>query len=398
MRQPEDRDLEMLRQLRQRDTQMTDEAFTKGRARFEREIETSAVKSRAAATEGSRSRRGRARRTWLSGVALVGLAAAAAAAVIVSVTLPGPQATETPAAATPLAALLQKAAHNIEVSDPTLQPGQYLRLVESSEYGSADHSDPAYFDASRTDENAYIDQGVHFRVGMTNITYVPANPDGDWIRRSGDPKFLGMIRPLGDARAEQIARTAAEGGDFLSRGSGTDEVLPGGLPPLTPDELAMPEAVADREAQKALYENAPRDPVALRKYIENDNASMVRYTDDDGNEIAAPEDDIVRWLTPVLSNLAQPAGLRAAGLELLADLDCSELVPDPVAIDDDSRAAVKLDCGGGEGAESHYWVFEKKTGLMLGYRVIDSQGEIGYISHVKATVVDSVPPREAETW
>ncbi|QIM18619.1 hypothetical protein G7066_08280 [Leucobacter coleopterorum] len=306
--------------------------------------------------------------------------------------------TQTPAAATPAAAMLKKAAHNIEVSDAALQPGQYLRLVETSEHLNADYSDPAYFDESRTDESAYIDQGVHYRVGMTNITYVPADTNGDWIRRSGDPKFLGVVRPLNDARAEQIARTAVENGSFLTRGSGADEVLPGGKPPLTPDELEMPDVVASREAEKEIYEKAPHDPVSLRKYIEEINASMVAYTDDGGNPVEVPEGDIVRWLTPVITNLAQPAGLRAAGLELLANLDCSELVTDPVAVDDDSRVAVKLNCSGGEGAESHYFVFEKKTGLFLGYRVTNPEGETSYLSEIKATVVASVPERSGETW
>ncbi|QIM17896.1 hypothetical protein G7066_02905 [Leucobacter coleopterorum] len=397
MQQHNDRDMEMLRQLRGQETDMTDEAFVKGRARLERDMEASSHQSRAANARGSRSRRRRVP-VKVRGAALVGFVAVAATAVVVSVALPGPQVTETPAAATPAAALLKKAAHNIEVSDPTLKPGQYLRLVKTTENISADYSDPAYFDESRTDENAYIDQGVHYRVGITQITYVPADPSGDWIQRRGDPKFLGLVRPLNDPRAEEIARTAAEGDSFLTRGSGTEEVLPGGMPPLTPDELAMPGAVADRAAEKALYEKAPHDPAALRKYIEDANASMVAYSDDDGNEIAAPESDIVKWLIPVLSNLAQPAGLRAAGLELLADLECTELVPDPSAPDDDTRVAVNLYCDEGDDSEAHYMVFEKKTGLVLGYRVIGPQGEVGSAVDINATVVDAVPERSAETW
>ncbi|QIK62913.1 hypothetical protein G7068_06645 [Leucobacter viscericola] len=365
---------------------MSDESFLVGRAKLERAIEASRAEGSASATH-TPNRFGRstsARRT--RGLAIAGITMAAAVAVAVSVFSPSPPATETPASATEV---LLKAANSVKVNDPKMQPGQYLRLVESGEWDQTNFPDSAYFDESLTFEEQVASQGgVRFREASTNVTYIPSDRNGDWVQRFGKSRFIEMIQPLNDPQAEEFARNSSEEYAALTDFP-EDQILPGGLHYEVSEETGEPTGTLAFEGNPS-YNNAPHEPAALREYILNG----YRQT----GEEDPGENRIIEWLTPVLSDLAYPAGLRSASLELLAELEGVELGTDPIAPKDTSRVAVRLPSGEPSSAGGQYLVFDKDTGMFIGARTMEANKTVGYVSTFTSTVVDGIPPRDEETW
>lgn len=278
-------EIDVLRSMRSSNTAPTPETLIRGQARLERSI--AERRASANAPQGRRAKR-RAPKFLLAGVA-----AAAATGIGVTALWPAPNA---PAAQA--AVILADAAEQVRTGGHPIPDGGMLRVEETDERlrGTAPNWAPSDLPGEM----------IKYRAVETFVTLVPSDPEGDWIVRRSGSQLVEILDDLGDPNAEETVRRD------LAHGPGaSEEVWPAGVMP-----------GGDRSV---LRRDAPTEKRALRDFILADTA---RQESDES-------DRIFEWLLPVLSNPAASIELRAAGLEVLADL--GTLTAEPAAQDRGSK-------------------------------------------------------------
>ena len=272
-------EIDVLRSMRSNNTTPTPETLIRGRSRLERAI--AERRAPATAPQGRRAKR-RAPKFLLAGVA-----AAAAVGIAVTALWPSPNA---PAAQA--TAILADAAEQVRTGVHTVSAGQLLRIEQTHEtLGEVSAAAAATEIPGET---------IKYRAVETFVTLVPSDPEGDWIVQRSGSQLVEILDDLGDPNAEETVRRDLAQGPGASEEAWPAGVMPGG-------------------DQSVLRRDAPTEKRALRDFILADTARQ------ESNE----SDRIFEWLLPVLSNPAASIELRAAGLEVLADL--GTLTAEPAA-------------------------------------------------------------------
>lgn len=335
---PNDDDLVRARRVLQARLDLASEGTATGRARRE---------------AGVPLRMGGPRRSRL-------LVAAATAALVVAgsvtwqVAGAGRPGGASPAAA---AALERAAAAAIDAQDPTLQPGQYLKVTTKAVWSTTAGDAPG-------GPLTWLDQEVI-------EVWKPADPSAEWVQRRSDRLPYRWLRP-GD---EQLARDnglleapqqagvlRAEQGAFYGPGSS----------PLPADVLDL-----------------PRDPEKLlaKIYDETEGAGVSR----DGQALV--------WIADLLRTGLVPADLRAALFQAATGIPGVEVVDRRANLDGQVGVAVGRDERANGSSFRQELIFDQSTGQVIGERQVAleddgtgiSAGDAYSFTSVTTAVVDSAP-------
>lgn len=259
---------------------------------------------------------------WSGVAGLGGLAVAAAAAAIVIVGTAAPIVVQPPSAA---AEVLNAAADVVITgADPTIGPGQYLRIRETYERVSLWDADAATSDpVAGFTRSTLLDAAGAVRARGIRDLYVPANRAQDWIL--DDRAKNEVINVWGDPRSrdayDQMA-TDAPGRDEDPDGI---TILPRGLydstPKVTPspnesgDNTTLPTSMDDEfyDRFRLYYDDMPRDPAQL----------LAWYRD----HLTTSSDDwyVFQAIGQGLGTNLMPSDLRAASLRALGLLSNVEV-------------------------------------------------------------------------
>ncbi len=206
-----------------------------------------------------------------------------------------------PARVDPAAAsVLERAADvAIAASDPTVGPGQYLRIETHGDSLVTWDADPADRVERLGGDRSGAEAGIVVR--DTRVFYVPADRSGVWIQdESVDDHVVESYGRQSDAAEadwedEQRASSGADAPDILA--------LPGG---------ELPGAEGDPnvyllDGYRASYQEMPRDPGALLEWFRSSSG------DPD-----VTGDWVVQAMSDAVSANLMPADLRAATLRALA--------------------------------------------------------------------------------
>jgi hypothetical protein len=225
--------------------------------------------------------------------------------------------------------LLATAADNAVTSTEGLQPGQWMRLTSSNEYGCPD-----------------ADCGPGKVGEIESTTWVPYDQTGDWYlkRTDQDPPF-----PI------VVARAGAFYGP-IEEASWSDP---------TPE----------------FYASLNLDTAALRASFYED-AKFVRPIDRDRT--------VVEDIGAVLSTGIVPAEVRAAIYEVLATIPDMEILQEQTSFSGRTGAAFgRFDV---EDGYTTQLIIDTETGEYLGTRKVQTNGEIASNEAVTYDIVDGVPP------
>lgn len=289
-------------------------------------------------------------RTW-AGVGGLAAGAAAVAFVIGSVVAPAapPQAS---------AAEVLNAAADATLTAAALDPapGQYIRIQEVSTQTlgwRTDRSSPegGYWDSQ--------DQPTTAVVRQSRSLYVPADRSGDWVEDYGEStELLSISGP--DA-------TEAEAGLSQLEFNVRVDVYPGGL--FEQPDAIDPEQKFHRNALDCYYDEMPRDPAELARWLED-------YDDEYMSDCAPP-----RLGEPVEFNLA-PADLRASMFRALALVDGARIE----RVDGDITTIAFPE--GGESDWMQTVDVDTAQGLIVGRGNLD---DTRWSSRIFVTIVDGIP-------
>lgn len=298
----------------------------------------------------------RRRSRWTFGAVGSVAAVTALATVIVGGNLTGttdrvPVVGSHPQAATAAEVLHRAADETVRASDPTVGPGQYLRVSTKRES-----------QASFGNANEYS-----ALVPYTITVYRPADVSAEWtqVRTSGEPtRFF----PAGSA-TEAAAAWKQEGLAYpteTSRGAGG--VIDGY--DLTPAHLA----------------EMPRDPGALYTWVSEHATGSVSH-----------EEAMTTLIGDDLATGLVPADLRSAMYEVLAEIPGTTITHDAVTLDGRTGTAIGRDEPNRDGEHSEI-VIDPGTGAYLGSRTLTGSasrlwpaGTVSDSSSVTTTVVDGIP-------
>ena len=288
------------------------------------------------------------------------LAAAATAALVLAgsvtwqVAGAGHPGGASPAAA---AALEQAAAAAIDAQDPTLQPGQYLKVTTKAVWSSTAGDAPG-------GPFTWLDQEVI-------EVWKPADPSAEWVQKRSGRVPYKWLRP-GD---EQLARDnglldtpqlagvlRAEQGEFYGPGSG----------PLPATVLEL-----------------PRDPDELL-------ATIYRETEGAG---PSKDGEALVWIADVLRSGLVPADLRAVLFQAATGIPGVEVVDRRANLDGRVGVAVGRDERANGSSFRQELIFDQSTGQVIGERQVALEddgtgvraGDTYSFTSVSTTVVDSAP-------
>lgn len=250
--------------------------------------------------------------------------------------------------------LHEAAAATIRASDPTVGPGQYLK-VSTKEESQAYFGDANQFSAL---------------LPITTTIYRPADPTAAWtlVRRVGEPE---QFFPADAADAAKATWQSDMVGSFHDEHlSALDGAFYG--EPWTPSSLAR----------------MPRDPEHLYTWV-SEHAS--------GS--ASHEEAMMTLITDDLDTGTVPADLRSAMYEVLAKIPGTTITGDAVTLDGRTGTAFGRDESNRQGQHSEI-IVDPDTGEYIGSRTLAGKGIRGLpegtvfqSTAVTSSVVDGVPER-----
>ncbi|KRA23081.1 hypothetical protein ASD65_00605 [Microbacterium sp. Root61] len=294
------------------------------------------------------------RRRWIGGSAVIG--GLAAAAVVVGVVV-NPAAAPVASAAE----VLNRAAEaTLTTTAITPGPGQYIRIEEIARYRlgwTAVDDDPngGFWDSRSSTTEA--------TVLLTRALYIPADRSGDWVRDyNSSLQVLDISGPQAETARPALLTAGPAAGLSV-------EVYPGGM--FNEPELTLRGVYAPRHVDglQCYYDEMPRDPAALAKWVDGYEWSQT--------ESCPPP----RFTEPDEFNLAPP-DLRAAMLQALALTDGARVV----GVDGDVTTIAFPE--GGESDWMNTVDVDTATGLMVGRGNLDDDL---WSSRVVVSIVDSIP-------
>ncbi|HEX4442278.1 MAG TPA: CU044_5270 family protein [Galbitalea sp.] len=304
-----------------------------------------------------KTRTHRARRvagwTVLGTVAAIGIVVALVATNILG--LAGWRGGASAAAADTLGDAALAAVNN---SDPTVGPGQYLRVAtDAVDSVTTDGSRPGSFVGYLTEETSQV--------------YVPANLRDNWVW------FQEAAKPYKTFGAESAAAAAKNYRNILSGPEHGVEKLraPGGRFYSAPPTVS-PAALA----------TLPRDPYQLLNYIYRVN----------GTSGSSPDQEALVYIADTLRSGLVPAGLRAAMYRAAAMIPGVSVIASEATLDGRTGVAI-----GRTEPSDHLRqeiIIDPSTGLLIGERMVTLVAQSGLPAGtalewtaVTTSVVDSAP-------
>ncbi|WP_022889050.1 CU044_5270 family protein [Agromyces italicus] len=348
-------ELQLLRRSSDDVATVSDESLARGRAALFGAIEEETNVDASATARAARRRR--RRRGWGFGTLGGAVAVSAVATLVMAdvVGLAGWRGGATPAAA---AVLEEAALAAIEVSDPVVGPGQYLKIETTAVYGSTTQldgqaplswltiaDDQLFVPADRSDEWVWVRE--HSR---------PYEAFSDEGRRLAEESYQGTIMEFGS----EPERLRATGGNFYS--------YPSEVAELQLDEL-------------------PRDPHRLLNHI-------YRVTLGAG---PSPDGEALVYIADRLRSGAVPADLRGAFYQAAALIPGVEIIEDQATLN--GRTGVAIGRTESSNQTRQELIIDADTGLFIGERQIQLAEQWGYPAGTATawtTVVTSVSDEAPE--
>lgn len=344
-------ELQLLRRASDDVAPVSDEALARGRAALfgavDGELHPDAA-ANAAAEQRAVGRR-RARR-WGVGTLAGALAVGAAATLVMAdvVGLAGWRGGASPAAA---AVLEDAALAAIEVSDPTLAPGQFLMVETDAVYSGSTET--------AAGPSSWLQSQDH-------VLYVPVDRTDDWVWVRAPGEVVETFGPASDVAYDIVEQTASEE-ELLRAPGGT---FYGGESLVSADEL----------------DSLPRDPHRLLNHI-------YRATMGAG---PSPDGEALVYIADRLRSGVVSAELRAALYEAAALIPGVEIIDEQANLD--GRVGVSIGRDEGVNGIRQEIIIDRETGELIGERQVllrESSGMpagtmIGSTA-VTTSVVDGAP-------
>lgn len=292
------------------------------------------------------------RRTW-TGIGLGGLVAGTAVTAIVVGSVLAPPTAPSASAAEVLNAAAETTL-TTAVLDPA--PGQYIRIQEVSSQQLGWNVDQSSAAGGHWDSQASATTAI---IRQARSLYVPSDRSGDWVEDYGESTELLKISGPDAATAE----AALDQLEFNIR----VDIYPSGR--YHEPDAVDPEQTFHRNALECYYDEMPRDPDALVRWLDE-------YDHEYKSECAPP-----RIGDPVEFNLA-PADLRATMFRALALVDGAHVVE----VDGDVTTIAFPD--GGDSNWMQTVDVDTSQGLIVGRGNLDDDR---WSSRIHVTVVDRIP-------
>ena len=383
MNDPQFDEIALLRAVRGRDGDPTDAEQARGLAALERQ--TAAV---ASGTHTLRQRRPlwRRRGTLWSGIGVVVVGALIGVTIVATPsTVLGPVVSQDPAAEA--VALLERSA--AVLPELHVEEGQYVRTeVRLQQVMTmpwlADGSDAT------------------FRALDRRISYMPADPLGMWTFRSEQGPPSDLIFPKLDSAGARDA--LAQIAQHASPGIREERIIAGRFPD-TEEGAAWAEAAApEMRAERSRLANAPTDTAELRDFLlaEADPAHMEHFE-------LTEDEVVVSELFEIVADPTMPRRLRAACLQLLAEIPGLAAEPYVPPVHDSSTPSVVVGAGTVVTVREimgHKFqlIFDTDSARLLGTQAVFTEdpdafvgvgaGTIALLQSLDVTVVDAIPASE----